>query len=556
VLSNRARLTLALAAFCAVLVVVPLAVKRDQPPLPESAAVTAALENELVAEFVERWGYDHARVVGLDHELTRVTLFRGSRIVANVAVRPDGHAAGIRLFRPRGPVYGSRLSEGLALVALFTAVGGLMLLTLPLRSLRNVDVLALLALAVPIVAGYHRLFELSVYALYPPLLWLAARCAWRALGPGTGPDERPSLYERLTSSWGPRRQRRMLAIIAGAAALALTGIAVSSPGAIDVGFASVQGATSLLNGSLPYGSLTDVLHGDTYPLLNYALYIPGALLLPVRDAFDDSTGALIVAAVAALAAAAALAHAGTAAAGPTAGWRLAIAWLCFPPVVAGAAAGSNDLPLAALVAFALAAAATRPAAVGYALAIGAWVKVAPLAVLPAWLIGLRGEDRRRALAAVALTTGVGVAWLIALGGVGSIGAMLDGIAFQLRRGTLQSAWALTGADGVQRALQGALAALVVLLALRAREDPSLARNPGWLAASTGAILAGLQITANNASVIYATWAFPAVALALLVPQLSPSPLRARTAARPDRARAPRRGPRRAAPAGRAPLPSP
>lgn len=555
-MTSRARIALALAAFCVVLLALPLVERRDSPPLSESVAVAAALENESVSEFVERFGHDRARVVGLDHELTRVTLFRGPRIVANVAVRPNGEIAGIRLFRPRGPVYGSRLSEGLPLVALFTGVAALMLLTTPLLTFRNLDVLALLALAIPIVAGYNRLFDLSVYALYPPLAWLAGRCAWRALGPGSGPGESLSLYERSTRSWGPRRQLRMLAIIAGAAALALTAIAVTSPGAIDVGFASVQGATALLHGGLPYGSLTDVLHGDTYPLLNYALYIPGALLLPVRDAFDDSTGALVVAAAAALATAAALKRAATAAAGPVAGWRLAIAWLCFPPVVAGAAAGSNDLPLAALVALALAAVATRPAVAGCALAVGAWVKVAPLAVLPALLAGLRGDDRRRALGAVALTSGIGVVWLVALGGVGAIGDMADGIAFQFRRGTLQSAWVLAGADGIQRGLQGALAALIVLLALRAREDPSLARDPGWLAAATGAILAGLQLTANNATVIYATWAFPAVALALLIPQLSANPLRAPTADRTRRARAPSRAPRPAAPGARVGLPLP
>ena len=33
-----------------------------------------------------------------------------------------------------------------------------------------------------------------------------------------------------------------------------------------------------------------IFHGDTYPLGTYVLYLPGAILMPVTDAFSDPTG--------------------------------------------------------------------------------------------------------------------------------------------------------------------------------------------------------------------------------------------------------------------------
>ena len=56
----------------------------------------------------------------------------------------------------------------------------------------------------------------------------------------------------------------------------------------------------------PYGNLAagELLHGDTYPLLAYLAYVPGALIAPVRDGFDSLDAALWVATAFALAAAA------------------------------------------------------------------------------------------------------------------------------------------------------------------------------------------------------------------------------------------------------------
>ena len=85
-------------------------------------------------------------------------------------------------------------------------------------------------------------------------------------------------------------------------------VGVSSPNAVDVIYAVMEGATRLIHGVLPYGHMPgDVIHGDTYPVLSYALYAPLAALAPVRSTWDSVDLALAASVVAgALAAAWAL----------------------------------------------------------------------------------------------------------------------------------------------------------------------------------------------------------------------------------------------------------
>ena len=70
----------------------------------------------------------------------------------------------------------------------------------------------------------------------------------------------------------------------GVAAAAVALVLLSIPGGLvsDVAFASMAGATDLLHGTLPYGHLpqSELVHGDTYPLLAYLAYVPAAVLGP------------------------------------------------------------------------------------------------------------------------------------------------------------------------------------------------------------------------------------------------------------------------------------
>src|SRR5262249_53009032 len=150
------------------------------------------------------------------------------------------------------------------------------------------------------------LLELSVLSGYVPLAYLCARLLHRATRPDAPPEPRRHVYELLTPSLP-----RLLGVGIAAAAALLAIVAISSPGAIDVGFASTAGATLLRPGPLPYGHMPpDVVHGHTSPLLNYVLYIPAAALSPVRDAFDDTSSAVLVAFAAALVVAVALRKSG------------------------------------------------------------------------------------------------------------------------------------------------------------------------------------------------------------------------------------------------------
>src|SRR5919204_556285 len=108
----------------------------------------------------------------------------------------------------------------------------------------------------------------------------------------------------LAARLEPARRLRLLCLLTAAAALILVMVTVTSNQQSDVAYASMAGATLLAHGVLPYGHMPlDVVHGDTYPLLNYVAHVPAALLMPVRDGFDDTSGALLTAAAAALAAA-------------------------------------------------------------------------------------------------------------------------------------------------------------------------------------------------------------------------------------------------------------
>jgi glycosyl transferase family 87 len=498
-MSRRSLLAIPIAVFA---IALPLLLVhgggRSKLPLPRSAAVRAALADPGIRAQVRRRGFDHARVTPLDSRLARVALFDGARIRAVAAVDRRGVVEHRQIYSPGAPLYGSSLSDSPWLLAALVVGFLLATATRPLVSLRNLDLVALVSLAVPIVAGDHQLFELSVLSGYPPLAYLCWRFVRRASSAGPAPAAQPLF---APAGW---RVPRALAYGIGTAAVLLGIVAVSSGGAIDVGFASTAGATLLLHGTLPYGHMPpDLVHGDTYPLLNYVLYLPAAAVAPVRDAFDDTSSAVLVAFAAALLVAVALRASGR---------RAVLAWLCFPPVAVAVASGTNDLLLAAAVAAGLALAA-RGGRSALALAAGAWIKLAPLAVLPFWLARLRGRPLARALAAAAGLSASLVTWMLILGGAAAPARMVHALSFQFERGTLQSAWALLGAGGLQHVAQAATLGLIAWTALHARRVPDL--DPARAAALAGAVLAALQLSASNWSYLYVVWLFPCAAMALI-----------------------------------------
>jgi hypothetical protein len=523
------------------------------PRLESTAAAQAVLHDAEASRILahgERW--TSVRVTPVDRVTTRVSFFAGPRLLLEAAVGPRGHATRVHDYRGADAPFGAPLAQRGWLIALGCVAFALATAVVPLRRLRNLDVLALLSFVVALVLLNERLIVASTLAAVPPLLWLTARCAWLGLRPadaGAQASARP-LLDALTPAWDDTRRVRMLRLAVGVAAAAVAMITLSAPTTVDVGQAVMEGATLLLHGTLPYGHLPgDVFHGDTYPLLSYVVYMPLAALMPVHDEWDVANGALWVSAASAIAVAALLARfaravATSRAAQPrelavpdaerAAGLRAALAWLVFPPLVVTVSSGTSDVLLALPLVGALVLSRRRLTSATLIVAAG-WLKLVPFALLPIWLARLRGRQLAAALALLALTTLATVALLVALGGVGAPARMLHAIAFQLDRRTLHSPWSLVGIEWLQPLAQAAVLALVAGATVRVWRDRTLAEDPARLAAIAAAVLLGLQLCGNYWTYLYLAWALPCIVLSLLAPSPAPAPATARSDDRPVRA---------------------
>jgi hypothetical protein len=462
------------------------------PPAHEARAV--ALSDPGVRGHLARHDFDRVVTAPLDRHTTRVAFFDGPRIVLEAAVPSGGRVTSVNRYE-RGKVrHGSEVGQSIPVLAVLLGVFMLATLRRPLRRIQNLDAAALAGFAVPIVLLNRQYVEWSVIVATTLLAYLAVRCGMIAAG------RNRAAPARFLCGRFPR-----MSIAAAAVALVLLAV----PGGLvsDVGFASMAGATRLLDGDLPYGGLAagDLVHGDTYPLLAYLAYLPGALIAPVRDGFANLDAALYVATGCALLAAAALGVAVRRASGE--GTRAAFAMLAFPPVMVAASSGSNDTVAAALVALALALGSTA------ALTAAGWVKLAPLALVPLWVTAAR--KRGRALAGAVAVTAVVGAVLAAMGGPSGIADMVDAVSFQAERGSLLSPWSVLGAGGAQVVFQAAVIAGIAAGCLRVWRDRALAGDPRRMAALGAAILLSVQLAANYWSYTYLAWVFPLLAVALL-----------------------------------------
>jgi hypothetical protein len=508
-----------------------LTATRSTPrPLERSAAIRAVLQDARAGAALasgERWS--SVRVGSVDETTTRVTFFDGPRLAAQAAVTPRGTVERFSDVRDRESPYGAPITHRTELIVL----GGLAFLlataVVPLRRIRNLDVAALLALVVPVVLLNERLLTASTLAAVPPLLWLAGRCAWAALAspePARPAPARP-LLDALTPAWSDAQRVGILRLAVGVAAASVAMIAVSAQSTVDVGQALMEGATLLVHGTLPYGNMPgDVFHGDVYPLLSYAVYTPLAALMPVRDAWDVANGALIVAAAAALAGAWLLARLGGGGqsddAARAAGLRTALAWLTLPPLVITASTGTSDVLLGALLLGALVL-VRRPLASAATILVAGWFKVVPFALLPIWLARLRGRRLLAALGLIAASAAATLAALVALGGTSAPGEMLHAVAYQAERRTLNSPWTVLGVEWLQPLGQAAVLALIAGATVRVRRDAALADDPMRLAALAGAVLLGLQLTANYWTYLYLAWVVPCIVVGLLADAARPVP---------------------------------
>ena len=526
--ASRARRTPALVAVLVVFVLVApaLTVAHHTAPLalPRARAIAAAVRDVRSQSAFAGVRWDTVTVGAVDGQLDRVSFFAHDRIVAEIAVNRDGAIVEGANFDRAAIPYGNWLAYQpgvlIGLGAMFVLFAGVV----PLLRLRNLDVAAALSLVVPLLLLQQRYVDASVLAAVPGLACLMVRAAWFALGPSRPPSPSRPLLTVITPGLDSRGRVRVMRLLLITLALVFVMVGVSSPDAVDVIYGVMEGATKLIHGVLPYGHMPgDVIHGDTYPLLSYALYAPIAAVAPVHSDWDSVDLALVVSVVAALSTAWALLRAGAGARRrgcrrpaelEEAGLRASLIWLTFPPLLITVSTGTTDVVLAAMLLMAVLL-WRRPLISSGVLAAAAWFKLAPVVLLPVWLAPLRGRRLVAALAGIGVVSGAMVCLLAALGGGGGIVAMAHAISYQFSRGSPQSWWAALGIERLQPLGQACLLALIAGAAVRLNRVPELARDRTRLAALAAAILIGMQLAANYWTFLYFVWGLPLLCLSVL-----------------------------------------
>jgi hypothetical protein len=490
--------------------------------VPAPVAVHTAVSNPVAAKVLRKVSYDHVNVSPVDSHMDRVSFFAGPRIAAEVAVGPGGVVQqAVDFTRLRVP-YGNWLAYEPGMLVGLGALFVLMAGVAPLRRLRNLDVLAVLSLIAPVVLLEHRYVAASVVSAVPGLLYLMGRSARLAFADAE-PVAAPSvpLLHCIAPGVGTRERVRVLRLLLGAVALIFVMVAFTSPDPVDVISAVMEGATNLVHGLLPYGHMPgDVVHGDTYPLLSYALYTPVALMAPVHSSWDSVDIALVLTAIVALVGAGALFRA-TAHRRRTrdpeaeeSGLRAALVWLTFPPLLIIVSTATTDVVLAVMVLFAVLL-YRRPGCSCALLAAAGWFKLAPAALAPIWLAPLRGRRLLAGLAGFAAVSAVMVAMLVAVGGTGGPAAMVHAMSYQFSRGSPQSLWTVLSLGWVQPIAQAAALALIAALTVHFMRRPALANERERLAAAAAAVLIAVQLVADYWAFLYLVWVLPLLVLSML-----------------------------------------
>jgi uncharacterized membrane protein len=216
------------------------------------------------------------------------------------------------------------------------------------------------------------------------------------------------------------------------------------------------------------------------------------------------------------------------------GTALALGWAAFPFSGYALESNSNDALVSAMLVWGLVLAA-RPVGRGLFLGLAAAAKFTPILLLPLWLrhpFPRGGGGKRGPLWVLVGVAGSAVltAWVLALDGTDGITAFYDRtIGYQIGRDSPFSIW---GQHPALRPVQIALSVVVVLAAL------ALVRWPRRLdlrsmAALSGALTIGIQLTLTHWFYLYIPWFLPFALLALL-PEW-PAPDEGETAEAPARA---------------------
>jgi hypothetical protein len=494
-------------------------------PIPRAAAIADIDANSQQRSLLAIAHPSRVVLTPVDSHEEIVWFYRGAKLVLSDVVTTSGRIAFGIEYRDVRYAYGSPIANSPWVLALLAILFVLMTAVRPLWRLRNLDVLVAASTTLSILLLNAETPELEMLATMPALLYLACRCACRALRGAGHEGEVTPIFELVTRRCSQTTQLRLLRVTGVTLTVIVVMVGYSSGAVVDVANAVLEGATAILHGLVPYGHVPGILHGDTYPLGSYLFYVPFAALTPATSVFNFPQWTLNIAIIAALAVAAGLWRYGRglrtrAARDPrdeATGLRMAIAWLTFPPMLLTVSTGTTDVALAAMLLAALLL-WRRPAAATTVLAVGGWFKLYPVALIPAAIAPLRGRALWRALLGVALVTTAMIAALVAIGGTTGVGQMVHAMVYQVSRTDPHSLWAWVGSVPLQQLAQAATLALIAGAFVVFRRDPSLARDRTRVAALFAAVLLGLQIAAGYWTYLYLTWVLPFVVLSLLSDQ--------------------------------------
>ncbi len=392
-----------------------LLAKPGPPRLSGPKAYRIAMAQPALRSWLDQYHRPtHSATLGDDRVWT-VSFYDDGDSVAEVHI-PDkdgkpnavwtGPQVGWQMTRGLPDSYGRKVASTWVLLPMcLLFVAGLMNWRRPL-SLRTLDLLVMVSFAVSIELFNRGMIFWSTPLFYPPLIYLAARMMSIGFG------HRPRGFQI-----GEKHMLVLIGLIFALMGFRL-GLNNQDSNVIDVGYASVAGASRLLHGTVPYGHMprttakpcggrysngdaigyvqadhrceSPVENGDTYGPAVYLAYAPAVAVLGWSGRWDSLEPAHVTAAAFDILAVLGMLAAGWRLHSPRTGVMLAFGWAANPFTAYSLNMNSNDAVVGAAVAWLLAMLAL-PVARGVLLAVAGFTKAraacagaaVPLAARPA-----------------------------------------------------------------------------------------------------------------------------------------------------------------------------
>jgi hypothetical protein len=404
-------------------------------------------------------------------------------------------------------------------------------------SLRNLDLVALLAFSVSLWFFNRGEIFRSVPLAYPPLVYVIGRLVWIGWRGNRADADRP-----VWPVW----------VLAAAAVFLMgfrIGLNIEAPySTIDVGYSGVVGAHRIAHGEAPYGHMPVVdsrppcgpadsegniqlrvqtngrcehadERGDTYGPVSYLSYVPGYLLFgwSGKWAGDKLPAAHFTSIVFDVLCLVGLVLVGVRYGGIRLAATLALAWAAYPFTLYALNSNTNDaiVPAFLIWGFWL---ASSPAPRGALVALSGLTKFASLIVVPLWLT-YRGSAARFLAGFAFASVAAFSILLLEPNLVDAARTFYDRtVGWQLGRDSPFSlwGWGQYHAAGIPdlHLVQAALELLLVAAAIAAAFVPRR-KSPLQLAALTGALVAGFELVLTHWFYLYIPWFFPFAAFAVL-----------------------------------------